>query len=286
MQAKEEKKIQGADMAQTLAKDNLIKELQEQQNPPKEVLIGTLEEIEAQVPLAMEKSPQISLTQPHQEEDGEKHDETPVEDADEPEEPAKEKAAKEKAAKELAAKELADKNGSIEGAYAKAFSSLQSFASLENNGPDLKKKLEALLTQVETMKTAGRESEGTLTTALKKTLELCNSKDGKDLETYKEFANQMKGRPSLVMSILGGLMFAVGVAVAVAAGLAVAPLDMGTTLIAAGSVSAALGATFFGLGTRKSGLCKAMNNVNDAQKEALETTSKPYATCQAGGRGA
>jgi len=152
---------------------------------------------------------------------------------------------------------------SPENAYLNAYHALDTVASREEENSPIRKRLEEMLTHVDQMQQSGCENINTLTIALRTIYELLENDS--DLEIYKQLANSMRGRPSPAMQILGGIIVALGVAVA---GLAFASFDGGVTaFIVGGAISAALGMTLFGANARKTGLCRDMSNVLNQYEE-------------------
>ena len=119
-----------------------------------------------------------------------------------------------------------------------------------------------VVTQVKTLKEANRASVSDMVKVLESTLELLD--DEIEITDFRALAQTMQGSASLGMQILGGLMMALGVAVAaVATGMvvpsvAVAAAVAGMTIPSV--TTAVIGMGFFAYG-REKGLAKAMNSL-------------------------
>jgi len=152
------------------------------------------------------------------------------------------KLAAEALAKEKLAKEEQQKLAATPQAkYNTALAALKALVP----SPQLKKPLDQLLAHIEALQQKRLEkAEGideTLTLALTETTKLLETKTPTkgDIDAYKALANDLKGKPSIGLFVLGGFMFALAIVAAMLA-------STGISLIVVASAAAVSGATGIG----------------------------------------
>ena len=127
----------------------------------------------------------------------------------------------------------------------------------------VKRHLDALLRYIEKLNDSGKEFTSTLTMVLEDTVALLRGEPTMTPKEYHKKANNIQGKPSLALNILGGLMLALGVA-AMAAAIALAAIGLGMVLITTSAATSAAALTVGGLSFfagRREGLSESMLTV-------------------------
>ncbi|KTC89064.1 hypothetical protein [Legionella cincinnatiensis] len=145
--------------------------------------------------------------------------------------------------------------------YKNALQKLKEQLQQDTLNIQIREHAQKVVSQIEALKTEGKESIVDLTRILNNTQSLL--KGEMPVKDYQTEAKTVQGKPSKGMKILGGLMIALGLAVA-AVGVALAVTGIG---VVAGAVTAAVGVGVLATGIgifakgRASGLSKAMDEL-------------------------
>lgn len=151
-------------------------------------------------------------------------------------------------------------------AYSKAYLKLAALM-FSDKRTNIKPHIDALLRQVELLNNTEKEYINTLTMVLDETVLLLEEK--RTSKEYHKIANDMKGKPSVGLNVLGGLMMVLA-AVAIAgmiAALVISGVGMGFVIAGAATAGTALavgGSSFFA--ARRTGLSKAMVTIDEDEK--------------------
>ncbi|KTD59339.1 VipE [Legionella santicrucis] len=145
--------------------------------------------------------------------------------------------------------------------YKKSLQKLKEQLQQDTLDSKIREHAQKVVSQIEALKTQGKDSIVDLTKILNNTQALL--KGEMTVKNYQTEAKTVQGKPSTGMKILGGLMIALGLAVA-AVGVALAVTGIG---VVAGAVTAAVGVGVLAAGIgifakgRQSGLSKAMDEL-------------------------
>lgn len=148
-------------------------------------------------------------------------------------------------------------------AYTKAYLKLAALM-FSDKRINIKPHIDAILRQVELLNNTEKEYINTLTMVLDETALLLEEK--RTSKEYHKIANDMKGKPSVGLNVLGGLMMVLA-AVAIAgmiAALVISGVGMGFAIAGAATAGTALtvgGSSFFA--ARRTGLSKAMVTIDE-----------------------
>ena len=142
--------------------------------------------------------------------------------------------------------------------YEKAYNDLNALLYFSPKNKEANQRITALLSKVKSLKET--ESEDTLTMILSRTVDYLRNPSQLAI-SYRNYADNVQGSPSLGLKIAGGLMIALGFAMLVGCAIYLTPLALGVGAV--GAVSILSGAGFFGKGSLRTGVSAAMCEVDD-----------------------